>query len=276
MIPIALGSVSVSYDGKTVVDDLSLQVEGGSWIGIVGPNGAGKTTVLRAIAGLVPFRGHVTLGAEDVSGLGRRSLARLVAYVPQQPLIPVSTSVTDYVLMGRTPYISYFGIETRRDLDAVSDALDRLELAELADRALSSLSGGELQRVVLARALAQQGPVLLLDEPTTALDVGHQQQALELVDSLRRQHGFTVVSCMHDLTLAAQYVDELVLLDAGRHVASGAISTVLTRELIRAHFGADVHLMEDPDGGVVVAPRRPEKARPRTSSARGPTPGAGL
>ena len=167
--------------------DLSLHIPGGARLGLIGPNGAGKTTLLRAIAGLVPHTGELRVGDAAGGTLPRRELARRIALVPQNPAVPAGITVTDYVLLGRTPHIPYFGAESRRDRDIVASVLDHLDLAAFADRRLDSLSGGERQRAVLARALAQQAPVLLLDEPTTGLDVGHQQQVLELVDTPPRR-----------------------------------------------------------------------------------------
>jgi iron complex transport system ATP-binding protein len=255
MASISIRRLRVSYGPKTVVRDFDLHVTAGSWTTLIGPNGAGKTTVLRAVAGLVRFEGGVLVGDVDVASAARRTLARSLAYVPQRPLLPVGTRVTDYVLMGRNPYIRYLASETRRDLDIVATVLDRLELRDLADRDVTSLSGGEAQRVVLGRALAQHAPVLLLDEPTSDLDVGHQQQVLELVDRLRREAGLTVLSTMHDLTVAGQYAHELVLLEGGRAVAGGSASEVLRADLIRRHYGASVEVLANAHG-VVVAPTR--------------------
>ena len=256
MMPISIARLSASYNGTQVVHDLTLTVEEGSWLTMIGPNGAGKTTVLRAIAGLLEFGGEIYIGAEAVGRIPRRRLARLAAYVPQRPLIPVGASVTDYVLMGRNPYIPYLGAESRADLAIVGGVLDRLDLEEFAHREVALLSGGEIQRAVLARALAQQAPVLLLDEPTSALDVGHQQQVLELVDRLRHEEGLTVVSTMHDLTLAGQYSEEFVLLDGGRVVAQGAAQDVLREDLIERHYGASVEVVANASG-VLVVPTRP-------------------
>jgi iron complex transport system ATP-binding protein len=253
---IELSSVSVSYGGVPVLRDLSARVPAGAWIGLIGPNGAGKTTLLRAVAGLVPHAGRILLGGVEVSAMGRRRLSRTVAYVPQRPAVPEGMAVADYVLLGRTPHIPYLGTESRRDRQVVAEVLDRLELTGLADRPLGSLSGGEAQRAILARALAQQGPVLLLDEPTAALDVGHQQQVLELIDALRIEEGLTVLSAMHDLTLAGQFSDHLVLLSGGQAVAEGPAGSVLAEGLIREHYGARVRVLEDPWGGLVVAPTR--------------------
>lgn len=253
---VVIDDVSVSYDGVPVLHDMSLTIEEGDSVTIIGPNGAGKTTLLRALAGLVAFDGHIRIGGEEISSMDRRALARAVAYVPQRPLIPLAMTVTDYVLMGRTPYISYFGVERPSDLTVTADVLERLELVEFADRALGSLSGGELQRAVLARALAQQAGILLLDEPTSALDVGHQQQVLELVDALRREHRLTIVATMHDLTLAGQFADMLVLLDGGSPVASGDPRSVLQEDVIQRHYGASVRVVDQGADGIAVLPRR--------------------
>lgn len=181
----------------------------------------------------------------------------MVAFLPQRPVIPEPMPVMDFVLLGRTPYIPYLGTETRGDREVVAGVLERLELGKLAERPIGSLSGGEVQRAVLGRALAQQAPVLLLDEPTAALDVGHQQQVLELIDELRVEHGLTVVSAMHDLTLAGQFAHRLLLLSRGRAVAEGSAREVLTESRIREHYGANVRVVKDSEGGVLVVPTRP-------------------
>jgi len=251
---LALRSLSVTLDGSLIVDSVSGSVEAGEWVTVIGPNGAGKSTLLRAVAGLVP-----RLGAVEITGqteLGRRELARRVALVPQSPSLPPDMTVAEYVLLGRTPHLGYFAREGLHDLEIADAALARLDLVELASRRLGTLSGGERQRAVLARALAQQAPILLLDEPTNALDVGRGQQALELVDALRREAGLTVLAAMHDLTLAGQYADRLLLLDRGRVVAAGGADDVLTDELIGRHYGASVRIIHDEDGRLVVVPTR--------------------
>jgi iron complex transport system ATP-binding protein len=253
---VALDGVAVSLGGRRVVDGISADVADGEWVVVIGPNGAGKTTLLRATAGLVPYEGRIAVFGDEVRRLGRKPLARRVALVPQVPTMPPETTVGEYVLLGRTPHVSYFGTERRSDREAVAAALERLDLGGLADRRLDSLSGGERQRATLARALAQDAPILLLDEPTTALDVGRQQQALELVDGLRADGRLTVLCAMHDLTLAALYADRLLLLDRGRLVAGGDATEVLTQALIREHYGADVAVVGVPDAGPVVVPVR--------------------
>jgi len=253
---IGLRDVRVSYGDRAALDGVTLGVADGEWLGVIGPNGAGKTTLLRAIAGLAIAEGTIAIGGKPAARLRRREHARLVALVPQRPLVPAGMTVADYVLTGRSPYIGLFDMESRSDLAIVAGILDRLGIAAFAGRALGSMSGGEQQRVILARALAQQAPVLLLDEGTSALDVGSQQEVLELVDGLRRSDGLTVVSAMHDLTLAGLYADRLALLAGGVVVANGSPHEILTEQLVRAHYRADVRIHRAPDGTVAVLPQR--------------------
>jgi cobalamin transport system ATP-binding protein len=255
---IELHDVWVRFGPTAAVRELSLVAETGEWVALIGPNGAGKTSALRALAGLVAFEGGIALDGRDARRLSRRELARLVAFVPQKPETPAELTVAEYVLLGRTPHISYLGSERRADRVAAERALLRLDLDGFAERRLGSLSGGELQRAVLARALAQEAPILLLDEPTTSLDLGRAQLVLELVDSLRSSEGgdgLTVVSTMHDLTLAGQYADRLVLLDRGSVVGEGAAAEVLSAPNVAAHYGASVRVVEE-GGGVFVLPVR--------------------
>jgi cobalamin transport system ATP-binding protein len=252
---IALDSVCVDLGGKRVVDSVTSTVAPGEWVTLIGPNGAGKSTLLRAIAGLLEFEGSITLDGAPVRSLGRRELARRLAFVPQSPLLPPEMRVREYVLLGRTPYIGTFGGESRSDHAAASRALARLDLDGLAERPLRTLSGGEQQRAVLARALAQEAPLLLLDEPTTSLDIGRQQQVLELVAGLR-DGDLTVVSAMHELTLATQFGDRLLLLSGGRLVATGDPAEIATEELIARHYGATVRIVSEDGVPVGVIPVR--------------------
>jgi len=254
---IEIRNVSVAYKERTVVKDVSLTVSQGDWVCLIGPNGSGKTSLLKAVAGLLRnIAGRVEFNGRATQELSTREVARLVALVPQLPVIPTGMPVIDYVLLGRTPYIPYFGAESQLDLQIVRDVLQRLDLTHLSSQPVELLSGGELQRAVLARAVAQHAPILLLDEPTTGLDIGHQQQVLELVDSLRGEGKLTVLSAMHDLTLAAQFADELLLLSDGNVVARGAGPEVLNPESIRKYYGASVQVLEDPRFGVAVIPVR--------------------
>ena len=248
--------VSVSLGGTRVVEGVTATVEPSEWLTLIGPNGAGKSTLLRAVARLLPFEGSIRLAGDPVTGFNRRELARRIAFVPQSPVLPPEMHVRAYVLLGRTPYVGTFSTESRSDHEAADRATARLELDALADRPLRTLSGGEQQRAVLARAIAQEAPVLLLDEPTTALDIGRQQQALELVAELREQRSLTVLSAMHELTLATQYADRLGLLSNGRLVAIGPPEEIATRELISEHYNAQVHVVTDGSGPIGVIPVR--------------------
>ncbi len=256
MSDVSIAEVSVAYDGSKVVDRVSLYASACSWVGLIGPNGAGKSTLLRSVAGLVPYEGSIVIGGHTASTLSRRHLSQLVAFLPQRPTIPDGVSVVDYVGIGRTPYISYLGSDSSVDRDVVNTVLSRLALTDIAKRPVASLSGGETQRVVLARALAQQSEIVLLDEPTSALDVGHQQQVLELIDELRVERGLTVITAIHDLTLAGQFAEVLVLLDRGQVVGEGTPRTVLTEERILRHYEATVRVVDHEVAGLTVIPVR--------------------
>ena len=256
---IALSDVSVRLGGALILDRLSLDIDAGSWVGLIGPNGAGKTTALRCVGDAVEFEGRVTVGTDPVAEMTAREVALQVAFVPQHPVLPEGTNVVDYVLLGRTPHRGAMTSESIHDLDVVGDVMHTLDLEGFSGRDVASLSGGELQRVVIARALAQQTPVLLLDEPTTALDIGNQQEVMELIDRLRHERGLTVLSAMHDLTIAGQFTDRLLMMFEGKIVAEGSATDVLTPDLIMRYYGAVVRVEHDRAGGVVVIPlRQPE------------------
>lgn len=245
----------------TVLEAVDLRVAGGEWVSVVGPNGAGKTTLLHVLAGLIPagsearMTGTVRVAGLDPQAVRRPQIAAVVALMPQRPTVPDGVSVTELITLGRTPHIPRFGMPSVADRQVVRDAIERLDLNDVAHRPVTELSGGELQRVVLARALAQQPSVLILDEPTSALDVGHQQQVLELVDAMRDADGLTVVAAMHDLTLAGQYADRMVMLQAGRVVADGTPAEVLTAQRIAQVYQARVAVV-DRDGDIAVLPVR--------------------
>jgi iron complex transport system ATP-binding protein len=252
--------VSVTIGRAHILHDVSFAAPRGEWLALIGPNGAGKTTLLRAIAGLAQIdSGTIVLDGVPADEMSVRSRARAVAIVPQRPVLPPAMTVFDYVLLGRTPYIRYFDVETASDVAAAGEALRRLDIEDFAERPLGSLSGGEQQRVVLARAIAQSAPVLLLDEGTSALDIGSQQQVLELVESLRVSEGLTVISAMHDLTLAGQFAHTLALLSHGRVISEGEPTVVLQEDLIRETYGAEVRIRHEEDG-IVVSPVRAKKA----------------
>ncbi|MFC0507536.1 ABC transporter ATP-binding protein [Micromonospora costi] len=246
----------VALGGTPILAGVDLTVAAGEWVTVIGPNGAGKSTLLRAVGGLLPAPGAVTLFGTPIAALRRRERARVVATVAQSPVVPAGMSVLDYVLLGRTPYIPALGRESATDLAVVHEVLERLDLGGFSRRELATLSGGERQRVFLARALAQGATLLLLDEPTSALDIGHQQEVLDLVDRLRGEHGLTVLATMHDLSIAGEYADRMVLLAAGRVVAAGTPREVLTERLLAEHYRASVRVVDGDHGPLVVPVRR--------------------
>ena len=250
-----LHGVSVAFGRTRVLSDVSFDVSPGEWLGLIGPNGAGKTTLLRAVAGLTHATGAIRLDGSKLDEMSRRERARAIAVVPQYPVTPPWMTVSEYALLGRTPHLGVLAREGRHDLELTAETLERLGLSPFRDRRLGTLSGGERQRVVVARALVQEAKLILLDEPTASLDIGHQQQALELLDALRDEQGLTLVAAMHDLTLAAQYVDRMVLLRRGAVVADGPPTTVLTQALLSEHYEVSVDVLTHA-GSLAVVPRR--------------------
>ncbi|WP_255196566.1 ABC transporter ATP-binding protein [Halorarius litoreus] len=255
---ISVEGVSVHAGGVEILSDVSLDVEEGEFLALVGPNGAGKTTLLKAMGGLVaPSSGHVTVDDRDLGVLSAREVGRLVARVPQETAFGFDFTVREIVAMGRTPYRARLRRNPDPDGDErVQAALDRTETAALAERSVEGLSGGEKQRVLLARALAQDAPVLLLDEPTANLDINHQVRTLDLVAGLTDE---TVVAAIHDLELAARYCDRVALLAGGRLRAMGAPEEVLTAERLESVFDTPVAVGENPATGTasVTALSRP-------------------
>jgi iron complex transport system ATP-binding protein len=254
--------LAVTLDGTRVLDGIDLDVAEGAWLALLGPNGAGKTTLVRAISGTVRHRGTVSFAADDpgTDRRGRirrlRDRARRVAVVPQTPVIPAGMTSFEYVLLGRTAHQGLRLSATLDDRRRTLAVLQRLDLERFAGREVTTLSGGERQRVVLARALVTDTPVLVLDEPTAALDLGHQFEILELLAELQRERGLTVITTLHDLGIAGQFGDRLAVLHEGRLVADGVPAEVLTSDNIGRWWGVDVTTESDPDGRVSVTVRR--------------------
>ena len=251
-------TVTYSSGGRDFIAlrDVSLSLASGEVLGLVGPNGSGKTTFIRAITGVVkPTAGTVRIGAVDVSSLSQRELARQMAVVPQDPSLPPAFAALECVLMGRTPHLRLLQNESSHDLEAVRRAMVATDTWRFADRLFGELSGGERQRVIVARALAQETPILLLDEPTAHLDIGHQASVLRLVRDSARNDGKAVLAVVHDLTLAAQYCDRLVMLRGGSLAAEGSPTEVLEPALLREAYGVAVDVFPHPvTGRPVVAP----------------------
>lgn len=255
----AARGVGVTFRQPTL-NNIWLACHAGSWLGIIGPNGAGKTTLLRVLAGLVrPEQGHASIAGADVWKMSPRNRARQIAYIPQTPTIPSGMRVLDYVLLGRTAHLGVGFRPSPGDLATVHETLARLDVARFADVPVEQISGGERQRVIIARALAQQGRLLLMDEPTSALDLGQQLEVLDLVDQLRAEQGLAVIVAMHDLSLAGQFVDQMLLLSDGEMVAQGTPREVLTEPNMQQYYGVKVDVVSG-DFGVALNVRRQGRA----------------
>ncbi len=243
-------NLELGYGNRTVVENLDLQVPPGRITCIVGANACGKSTLLRSMSRLLsPRGGHVLLDGKDVHRLPAKKLARTLGLLPQSPIAPEGIVVADLVGRGRHPHQRVLSRWSREDDAAVADALAATHTTELAERSVDELSGGQRQRVWIAMVLAQQTDLLLLDEPTTFLDVSHQVEVLDLLTDLNRDRGTTIVMVLHDLNLAARYADHLVAMADGSIYASGDPSDVLTGETVKAVFGLDSRVISDPVSG---------------------------
>jgi iron complex transport system ATP-binding protein len=237
---IHLADVTAEYRGRAVLHDVSLRVADGERVALIGPNGAGKSTLLRVVAGIVrPVTGDVELGGTPLARLDRLAIARRLAVVPQQATLPFATRVEEVVALGRLPHEDPFRGARPADRAAIAAAIERVGVGHLLGRDARELSLGERQLVLLALAVAQAAPLLLLDEPTVHLDLRHQVGAMELLADLNERDGTTVLAVLHDLTLAAHFFPRLVLLDRGRIVADGPPTDVLSADHIRDVFGVD-------------------------------------
>ncbi len=256
---LAFSDIDVVFGETRVLTNVSIDVDAGGWLGIVGPNGAGKSTLLRTVAGAVSYEGSVLVDGQAIDGRAHRERAKLVAYVPQRPVYPQGMAVFDYVLLGRTPYLGPLAAESADDISGVWEALDALHLVDFASRDVATLSGGETQRVSLARVLAQRAPIVVLDEATASLDVAAQHDALELIDRLRTERGITVISAIHDLTAAAQFCGRVALIDKGIVVGLGRPDEVLTEDLLGRVFEPSIRVI-DVDGSTVIVSLRTEES----------------
>ncbi len=254
---IEIANLTFAYEKQAVLRDVSLKVASGEMLGIIGPNSSGKSTLLRLVAGILrPRAGEVAIDGCDMSKLSRREAARLVSFVPQETPSSFPFSVFEIALMGRSPHLGVLAFEREEDMNIAREALEATDSFHLRDRFLDELSGGERQLVIVARALAQAAPVMLLDEPTTFLDVRHQVQILEIIARLNREQGRTVVVVSHDLNLASLYCDRLVLLGEGKVVADGTPQDVLSSEILQETYAVKMTVTTGQAGRPFVIPER--------------------
>lgn len=251
MNAIAVRDLSVALHGVTILSKIDMQVPAGGWACLVGPNGAGKTTLLRALVGAQPFDGEVRIGGRALDSRG--SATSVCAFVAQRPTAPAGMRVIEYVALGRFPHR---GKSRELNMQLLDSVVDALHLSSVRNRLVTTLSGGELQRCAIARALVQHAPVLVLDEPTSALDLHRQPEILDIIDEQRREHGTTVVSTMHDITLAAMYAQDFVVMNHGQVIDAGATHDVCAREALARAFNHNIEVVPGPAGTPVVLPKR--------------------
>ncbi len=253
-------NVSLDFRDKSILSNVSLKVSAGEFFVIIGPNGAGKTSLLKILSGLQKTQdGSVILKGENISNYTRRNISKILAIVPQHIEIGFPFTVKETVIMGRTPHLGILGMEGKNDFHIAEEAMEFTEVYHLADRKLFQLSGGELQRVIIARAICQQPEIILLDEPTTALDPAHQLKIMDLMERFRRQHNTTIIMVSHDLNLASMYGDRLMLLKEGRVVKTGDPKTVLNKSLLEESYGCQMMVDESPLGQVARITPIPHK-----------------
>jgi iron complex transport system ATP-binding protein len=253
---VEIDRLTVRAGSKELVSNVSINVEPGTWCTIIGPNGAGKTSLVETVAGLrKASSGSVSISGRPLSDMNERERARLVSLVPQHPEVPAGMTVKEYVSLGRSAHHGLLRAPSPRDRQIVDSVIERLSLQEFAERDVVTLSGGERQRMVLCRALAQSTMVIVLDEPITGLDLRHQMDLLELLKTQVEEGGLTIVATMHDLTLAGQFADRLVLLDRGAVILDGPAGEVVRSPELAQCYGMKLRVV-DVDGADVVVPVR--------------------
>jgi len=255
-----ISNISLSFRDKLILSNVSLEVSAGEFFVIIGPNGAGKTSLLKVLAGLQKAqKGTVTIKDKNILNYRRRNLSQIMAIVPQHIEVGFPFTVADTVIMGRSPHLGILGMEGENDFRIAEEAMKFTDVSHLTDRKLFQLSGGELQRVIIARAICQQPEIILLDEPTTALDPAHQLKIMDLMEKFRREHGTTIIMVSHDLNLASMYGDRVLLLKSGRVVKTGDPKSVLNKELLEDSYGCRIQVDESPLGGVARVTPIPDK-----------------
>ncbi len=248
---IDINRLSYSYREYPVLDDISLSVPKGDFFIIIGPNGSGKTTLMKSISGILkPENGNLKIFDTDIRNYSRRTLARLTALVPQEVPVDFPFSVTEFVLMGRSPYLGMLGIPREEDIEIANQSIIFTGIDHLSDRKINQLSGGERQRVFISRAICQKPQIILLDEPTASLDLSHQVKIMDLMEKLKEEKGVTVVMVSHDINLAAMYGDTLLLLKDGKIVCQGTPDNVLTFKTLEKAYGCTLLVDKSPLGNM--------------------------
>jgi iron complex transport system ATP-binding protein len=255
-----INNISLNFRDKLILSNVSFSVSAGEFFVILGPNGAGKTSLLKVLSGLQNAQsGSVSVKDKNISEYRRRKLSQIIAMVPQHIEVGFPFTVADTVIMGRTPHLGILGMEGKNDFNIAEEAMKFTDVAYLSERKLFQLSGGELQRVIIARAICQQPEIILLDEPTTALDPAHQLKIMDLMEKFRREHGTTIIMVSHDLNLASMYGHRLLLLKEGRVVKTGDPRSVLNKELLEESYGCRMLVDESPLGHVARVTPIPDK-----------------
>ena len=247
MTTLKVRDVTLGYDKRIVLQNVSLEVRPGEILGLVGPNGCGKSTLIKGMMRLLPLRsGHIVIDGRDIAAMNSTELARIVAVVPQAPVLPEAFTAFEVVIMGRTPHLGLLRYESHSDVEIAMRAMKMTRTADLADRRVGELSGGERQRLTIARALTQEPRIVLLDEPTSHLDINYQVETLDLISSLCRERGLAAMAAVHDLNLAAQYCSRIVMLYDGGVYAEGTPREVITKANVRCVYDADVCITPHP------------------------------
>jgi iron complex transport system ATP-binding protein len=251
MIELEMLNVTLGYDHHPVIEDITFKASPGEMVGLIGPNGSGKSTIIKALSHLIrPASGKILVGGRDIARIPRRELACLIGVVPQLPLLPSAFTAFEIVLMGRNPHLGLFQSESRRDWVIAREAMEQTGTESLTNRHINELSGGEIQCLLIARVLVQETKAILLDEPTANLDIGRQVEILDLIKNLCRDSNLTVLAALHDLNLAAQYCDRLLLINQRRIYARGTPFEVITDANIKQVYGAENCVYTHPVNGL--------------------------
>ena len=246
---IEVENLNHSYNDTLILENISFSVSRGEFFVIIGPNGSGKTTLMKVVSGIEKLqKGRLEIMGHSIQKYSRKALARKIAFVPQTISVDFPFTVTELVLMGRSPHLGILGLEQHKDLEIANKAMRFTGVAHLAHRKIYQLSGGERQRVFIARAIAQEPQVILLDEPTAALDIAHQISVMDLMEKLKKEKGLTIVMISHDINLAAMYGDQLLILKAGRVVSRGKPTAVLNYKTLEEAYGCQLLVDESPLG----------------------------